>query len=83
MNAVFLPITAISGKIKQFVPYIKYSSISGTYEILKTLRISSQTLEKCHKLLLLQNLISINVKLYPLYAMEAQGGRGDIAPTHT
>jgi hypothetical protein len=22
-------------------------------------------------------------KLYPLYAMEAQGGRGGIAPTHT
>jgi hypothetical protein len=25
----------------------------------------------------------IIIKLYPLYAMEAQGGRGGIAPTHT
>jgi hypothetical protein len=26
---------------------------------------------------------SVKQKLYPLHAMEAQGGRGVIAPTHT
>jgi hypothetical protein len=30
-----------------------------------------------------RNPLRSKVKLYPLYAMEAQGGRGGIAPTHT
>jgi hypothetical protein len=28
-------------------------------------------------------LVKKKVKLYPLYAVEAQGGRGGIAPAHT